>query len=63
MTNNWRGTIDKSIIWTHLGFILIDLVSSNAYSMQITYGNPWFLGIWIDEQSMETGEQKGKRNF
>ena len=41
-----------------LGFILIDLVSVNAYFVQINYENPWFSGIWIEEQSIDTNENK-----
>lgn len=43
------------------GIILIDLVYSNTYVVQITYVNPWFSGILIEEQNIDTNEQKGTR--
>ena len=43
------------------GIILIDLVYSNTYVVQITYVNPWFSGILIEEQNIDTNEQEGTR--
>ena len=33
-------------------------MSSNAYFVPITDVNPWFSGIWIEEQRMDTNKQK-----